>query len=232
MKYSHRTIRNAVGVILILMPLFITAVAGAQSPHGLLAQAQATAAPETVYVVHAEPEPEPCVRTCFERKGFLLGINAGWGGASFGYRTNRTSVTEDPFHGGFGGLRFGYAVSNSIAFTLEGFGVGVYDDKYEDSGIGAGFVAVTWWPEAGGFFLRMGFGGGGGELVRRSDGEKIKMTDRSAALFGLGYEFRLTEKFALGLAVDAFGLDLDLGSDHEEDWAGGGGASIQFNWYL
>lgn len=167
------------------------------------------------------------------RKGFLLGLNAGWGGSSFGYSADGKSVVEDPWHGPLGALRLGYAVSNSVAFTLENYGFGAFntaDDQ--DWGMGATLIAMTWWPDASGFFLRLGFGGGGGDVYSRDQGEKVHFEEAGAALFGMGYEWQLGRHFALGLAVDAVSFEIDDVLGHESDWAGMGGASIQFNWYL
>ena len=52
------------------------------------------------------------------------------------------------------------------------------------------------------------------------------------ALFGLGYEWKLGERFGLGLAADGFGFDADGVTGYEDDEVGAGGATVQFNWYL
>ena len=54
------------------------------------------------------------------RKGLLLGLNAGWGSAGYSSQVGKQTLTDDPFSGGAGGLRFGYAFSNSFALSLEG----------------------------------------------------------------------------------------------------------------
>lgn len=165
------------------------------------------------------------------RKGLFLGFNAGWGGAGFSSQHGDQSLTDDPFSGGAGGLRIGYAFSNSFALSLEGYGFGT-DRNDEDWGLGAGFLTVTWWPDGSGFFLRVGGGAGGGDILLRDTGELLHFEDKGAVLFGLGYEFQLTRKFALGIAFDAIGFDLEGASGLEEDVAGMGITSIQFNWYL
>ncbi len=166
-----------------------------------------------------------------DRKGLFLGFNAGWGGASFGSATDDHSTTDKSFHGSTGAVRFGYAFSNSFALSLEGYGFGSYQGD-EEWGLGAGFLTVTWWPDGSGFFLRLGLGGGGGDIMRRDTNELVHFEDKGAGLIGLGYEFQLGRKFALGVAVDGIGIDLDGASRLEEDMAGMGSFSIQFNWYL
>ena len=49
---------------------------------------------------------------------------------------------------------------------------------------------------------------------------------------GLGYEWKLGERFGLGLAADGFGFDADGVTGYEDDEVGAGGATVQFNWYL
>ena len=165
------------------------------------------------------------------RKGLFLGLNAGWGSAGYSPQIGKQTLTDDPFSGGAGGLRFGYAFSNSFALSLEAYGFGT--DRNEESwGLGAGFLTVTWWPDGSGFFLRMGLGGGGGDILRRDNGELVHFEDKGAGLFGLGYEWKLGRKFALGLAVDAIGFDLESASGLDDEMAGLGIFTIQFNWYL
>jgi hypothetical protein len=166
-----------------------------------------------------------------DRKGLFLGFNAGWGGAAFGSATDDNSTTDKANHGAAGSLRFGYAFSNSFALSLEGYGFGSYQGD-EDWGLGAGFLTVTWWPDGSGFFLRLGFGEGGGDILRRETGELVHFEEKGAGLIGLGYEFQLGRKFALGVAVDGIGFDLEGASGLEDDMAGMGVFSIQFNWYL
>lgn len=165
------------------------------------------------------------------RKGLFVGLNAGWGGAGYSVQLDDQSLSDDPFNGAAGALRFGYAFSNSFALSLEGHGFGT-DRNEEEWGMGAAFLTATWWPDGSGFFLRLGLGGGGGDVLRRSDGELVHFEDKSAVLFGAGYEFQLGRKFALGLALDGIGFDLEGASGLEEDFAGTGNVSIQFNWYL
>lgn len=166
-----------------------------------------------------------------DRKGLLIGFNAGWGSAGLSAQVGDQSVTDDPYSGFGGAIRFGYAFSNSVALTLEGHGFGT-DNDVQEWGVGAGFLTFTWWPDGSGFFLRAGLGAGGGEIMSRKTGELVEFEDSAAALFGLGYEWKLGRKFALGLAFDAYGLEVERSSDLIEEAVGVGNVSIQFNWYL
>lgn len=190
-----------------------------------------------VVVVLAAPalaedrDDDECWKRCRDRKGWLIGFNAGWGGSTVEFERQGRTFSEDESSGFLGGLRGGYAFSNSFALTLEmiGFGNG---DEDEEWGLGAACVTVTWWPDGSGFFLRAGVGGGGGTIFLEETGETVDVKDQGAALFGLGYEWQLGKKFALGVAVDAFGFELEESTGFENDTAGAGGMSIQFNWYL
>lgn len=166
-----------------------------------------------------------------DRQGLFLGVNAGVGGAAFQSKLAKQTISDDPWSGGAGGLRFGYAFNNNWAMSLETLGFGAEQDD-EDWGLGAGFATVTWWPEGGGFFLRLGVGGGGGDIRRRGTDELLHFEEKAAGLFGLGYEWQVSRRFALGVAADAMGFELDGASGLEDDTAGVGTVTIQCNWYL
>jgi len=166
------------------------------------------------------------------RKGMFLGFNAGWGSAGFSSQVGDQTISDDPYSGGAGALRVGYAFSNSLGLSLEGHGFGTSGDSDdEDWGLGAGFLVVTWWPDGSGFFVRLGGGVGGGDIRTRGRDDLIHIEDEFAGLFGLGYEWQLGDKFALGVAFDGIGFDMDSNSDLVEDFAGLGNMTVQFNWY-
>ncbi|MDY0110355.1 MAG: hypothetical protein RBT60_10500 [Candidatus Krumholzibacteria bacterium] len=167
-----------------------------------------------------------------DRKGWFVGINAGFGASHYSEDVGKRTVSDDPFGGALGGLRVGYAVSNAFAVSLEGHGFGSSAGRDEDWGLGAGFVTATWWPRGGGFFVRAGVGAGGGEILLRRTDELVEVEDKVAAMFGIGYEWQISRRFALGLAADGFGIDLDGVGGGENEAAGASGVSIQLNWYL
>ncbi|MFO7608516.1 MAG: hypothetical protein R6X35_04870 [Candidatus Krumholzibacteriia bacterium] len=189
----------------------------------------------TVTLTSAAPaaagNDDGCGRCERDREGWLVGLNAGWGHSSFGAKEGSRTFTDESFGGDFGGLRAGYAFSNSFALTLEGYGFGS-DEGGTDWGMGAGFATVTWFPGGGGFFVRGGLGIGGGEVLLRDTGRTVEFDSRAAGLFGIGYEWQLGRNFALGVAADGFGFDLGGASGLDEDFVGSGGMSIQLNWYL
>lgn len=167
-----------------------------------------------------------------ERRGLVLGVNAGFGGSMFDYREGSKNITEDPTYGAMGAMRIGYSFSSSLMLSIEAHGFGGTDDEEDEWGLGAGLMTLTWHPRGNGFFVRTGFGGGGGDFIHPDTDEKITIEDRAAWLFGVGYDWFLNEKISLGVAGDTFGLDAGGATGFDEDCVGSLGMSIQLNWYL
>ncbi len=166
-----------------------------------------------------------------DRRGWLVGFDAGFGSSSYGAKEGTRSYTDEAYSGGFGSLRAGYAFNNKLAVSLEGHGFGS-EEGDQDWGMGAGVATLTWFPGGGGFFVRGGVGVGGGEVLLRETGEKVQFDGKAAGLFGIGYEWQLGRKFALGVAADGLGFHLDGVTGADEDWVGIGGVTVQLNWYL
>jgi len=168
-----------------------------------------------------------------EAEGIVLGFNAGFGGSLLDYRQGSKSITEDARGGGMGALRVGYAFNDKLALSIEGYGFGTGDSEEEDEwGVGAGFVAMTWHPRGGGLFLRGGFGAGGGDFINPDDDTKVTIKDRAAFLFGIGYDWQLTDSFTLGVSLDGFALDAGGATGYDDDTVGAGGVTVQCNWRL
>jgi len=185
----------------------------------------------TANLALAHEQDENC-DTKIAHQGIFLGINAGLGGSIFDYQDGSKSISEDPKLGGLGGFRFGYAFSPKFALSMESYGFGRGDDEDPEWGIGAAMVAGTWHPRGGGFFLRGGFGIGGGEFFHPDTEEVIEITERAAFLFSIGYEWQLSDSFSLGLSADTMTLDAGGATGFTEDYVGCNGATIQFSWHL
>jgi len=167
-----------------------------------------------------------------DRKGWLVGINAGWGHSMFSEKVGSRTFSDDPHGGGAGSLRLGYAFHDALALTLEGHGFGSSAGE-SDWGMGAGLVVLTWWTRGGGFFVRAGVGSGGGEVLLRETDELLQFDGKTAALFGIGYEWMVGRNLGLSLAADGFGIDLDGVAGHsDDDSAGASSITVQLNWYL
>lgn len=164
-------------------------------------------------------------------RGFFLGLNAGGGGSQLMYKDGTRHITEEPLAGGMGQLRIGYDLSRRFAVGVETIGFDSKEDE-ADWELGAVMAAVTWRPCNSGLFLRAGLGVGGGDFTNPATGRQVTVDGRAAWLFGIGYEWRLGEHVGLGLAADGVGIDANEVTGFEEDQAGAGGLTVQFNWYL
>jgi hypothetical protein len=166
------------------------------------------------------------------RRGFLIGLNAGVGGTAVAFTLDPIEVEQSRPATLFGGYRLGYAVSHSIALTIEGR-TAYGDDSQGDWQLYGTFLTLTWWPDACGFFLRAGGGGGKIESVH-TIGQTAFRIEESIDLLavGLGYEWRVSRHFALGVAIDVFAGEIEIIDDLVDLGAGNGSISIQFNWYL
>jgi hypothetical protein len=165
------------------------------------------------------------------RKGLLVGVNAGWGHSMFSEQVGSRTYSDDPYSGGTVGLRFGYAFHDALALTAEahGFGSNAGQDEW---GMGAGLLVLTWWPRGGGLFVRAGVGAGGGEVLLRETGEILHFEDKATGMFGIGYEWMVGRNLGLSLVADGLGIDLDGISGRTDDVTGSSSVSIQLNWYL
>ena len=176
-------------------------------------------------------EAEHKLTSAATHRGFVIGLNAGGGGSALMYKEGTRRISEEPLGGGLGQLRVAYDVSSKFAVGLETIG---FDSKEKDADweLGAALAAVTFRPLSNGFFLRAGLGVGGGDFTDPNTGEQLSVDGRAAWLFGLGYEWRLGDHVGLGLAGDTVGFDANGETGFEDDHAGAGGVTVQFNWYL
>jgi hypothetical protein len=169
-----------------------------------------------------------------DRNGFMIGF--GVGGGSVGIEDG------DEREGGVtGNFRIGYAVAPTLVIhlessawtkTSEGELVGIDEDTflsiYGDVTwtFSTAVAALTYYPSSG-LFFRGGLGVGVAEVeVEVADIDISEDESGFAALAAVGYEWRLTKKFALAPQADFIYQDLDvLGS------ANVFGGSLGFNWY-
>ena len=183
--------------------------------------------------VFAQDDKPDCPCPCPEsnRQGLFLGIGLGGGDSTVSYKDGSRHIWEEPFSGATGSLRIGYAINPKFAIALEGYGFGT-EENDEEWGLGAALATATWHPAGGGFFLKAGVGGGGGEFSHPETGELKKIERRLAGLFGLGYDWDLGEKFSLGLSVEAISMEADEALGYDEGHIGSSSLGVQFNWFL
>jgi hypothetical protein len=170
------------------------------------------------------------------RRGWIVGFGLGSGSAQVEYdRPTGKFESDDEDMGAAFGIRVGYGLSDRFTLTLDSEGFGQHDGDWE-TGIGTTVAMATYHLGGGGFFLRAGGGVGRVETklpddLTGSPAVEFKKTGPVAAL-GLGYEWRVGEKFALGLALDARGGSIADFADLENISFGKGTLGVQFNWYL
>lgn len=132
------------------------------------------------------------------RGGFFIGFGLGFGADQEEYTNG-----SDDGGGGSGNFRLGGAVSPSWALGLESTG---FVRQTEEGGadltrqLNIAAFAATWFPEAGGLYVRAGLG----IAVARAELDVPNFANLEAEEGGLGllgavgYEWRLSQKFALG----------------------------------
>ena len=164
-----------------------------------------------------------------DRNGFFMGFGLGAGTAGWEGTTDRAG-------GGIGNFRLGYAPAPNVTVGLENSSwmkkesVGTIDLTlmYTVTTFG-----VTYFPNNNGLYLKggVGFASANFETIVSLPGigsGKGELDDTGFGLLGAaGYEWRLTEKFALGPEVEFAYLDVG-GVFQNANYVS---ASLMLNWY-
>ena len=178
-------------------------------------------------------------RACAEpptRTGFFVGFGLGSSHASWDWFEGRSSEWS-----GSGSLRLGMALADDFLLGLETWR---WAHEYQvetsfapvpvEAGLTAFTLAATYFPGNAGFFLRGGLGVADGRVdVSPPSGVSFPVSgetrDTGLAMLGaLGYEMRLTSRFALGVEGDV----VYLGVEGESiDTVFGYGLAVELNWY-
>ncbi len=167
-----------------------------------------------------------------ERRGLVLGLNVGPASGGLEYDRFGSTIERDLEDGSGGAVRLGWGVSDQVVLAVEGRGFQM-EEGTEKAEFGMALVSVTWHPGGGGFFLRTGVGRGFTTLALDApDSADWDERESPAALLGLGYEWRLGRQFALGVALEAYGTELDDLPTFQNTNLGVGLASVQLQWYL
>ena len=172
-----------------------------------------------------------------DREGLVLGFNLGLGEAKVEWEDEGFVFESDTESGGAGGIRIGYAFDPRFLLAFEGTG---WMREYDDGEItlNTALIMFTWYPQGKGFFLRTGFGAGQAEVTLEGPGFDVTWDEGGGAFdLGLGHEWRLTEKFALGaaldhsiIAIDDFGIDgAGTATDVKTRYTS---VTAQLNWYF
>ncbi len=170
------------------------------------------------------------------RTGFFVGFGLGSGNASWDWFDGRSSEWS-----GSGSLRLGMALANDFLLGLEAWRWS-HDYQVETSaapvpveaGLTAVTLAATYFPGNAGFFLRGGVGVADGRVdVSPPSGVSFPVSGQTrdtgvAVLGALGYEMRLTSRFALGAEGDVVYLGV---AGEAIDTVFGYGIAVELNWY-
>lgn len=156
------------------------------------------------------------------RQGWLVGFGIGGGSAG----VDVPGVDSDR-EGGFGGsLRAGYAFNQRISLELGGSAW-----TREENGVTVAFAAtgptLNYYPGEQGLVLRAGVGSGTGKASVQQGNVTVSTTEDGLGVFGgVGYEFRVTPRFALGPQINVGWMDLD---SFNANWVN---VELGFHWYF
>lgn len=160
------------------------------------------------------------------RSGFFIGFNVGAGTADV---TVPGVGDTDREWGGAADFRLGGAIGNNLLLGAESSGW-AKDEDGSSLSLGTLSFAVTYYPGDQGFFVKggIGFASSSYEIDLANGFQQSKTETGFGLQGGLGYEWRLTRKFAMGPQVEF--VYLNIGGDLV-DTANFFDATLGFNWY-
>ena len=166
-----------------------------------------------------------------DRSGFFIGFGLGFGTANYTTGSALDGSTDDS-GGGVGNFRLGGALTERVLLGLE-TSAWVRSENNATLTFTALTAALTWYPGDGGAYIRGGFGFGSSkyeiEGVVLGVPVDVSKTDGGWTLLGAGgYEWRLTDKFALGPQLEV--VYLGLGGELI-DTASMVNVTLQLDWY-
>lgn len=161
-----------------------------------------------------------------QRSGFFIGFNLGAGNAEISVPDVGDS---DRAWGGAADFRLGGAIKEDLLLGAESSGWAKDKDGTTVT-LSAIALAATYYPGNQGFFLRGGMGLATSSVeIELTNGFTQSKNETGFGLLGaMGYEWRLTKKFALGPQVEF--VYLNIGGDLV-DTANFFDVTLGFNWY-
>ncbi len=164
-----------------------------------------------------------------DRDGFFLGLDIGSGGMGYEFKKAGKTYEYSDQTGSALGLRLGYAFNSYISLALEGRSFGHRSGDYETS-LCTQTLLATVYPAGGGFFLRAGLGAAKFEVDLGDDVIEEFDEDGGAIALGLGYDWAVSDRFAIGLSAEMRGAVFDDFGAFEEMAVGAGtlGASMTY----
>ena len=182
-------------------------------------------------VVHFAAAPAMAGNHEHSRSGFYLGLGLGWGNAGA-----EINGTEDPdrANSGSGNFRFGWSVADNLTLGLESTS---WFKNYDIEGINADLsltgtvtaLALTYFPGNMGLYMRGGMGIATGTVEVTQGTASVSETETGLGWLGaLGYEWRFTEKFALGPQFQYAYLNIEGDGTEKVDFVS---LTAQATWY-
>ena len=173
------------------------------------------------------------------RTGFFIGFGMGFGMATWEWADPERFGSAPNEWAGTANIHLGGAIREDLVLGAEFQGWAKKwrierstGEQLGDATVQMGSLtfAATWWPGNAGLYIRGGAGVGRAMLELDDGSVTVKPSpDSGPALLGAaGYEWRITETFALGPQVEVVYLLLDgdiFGNTTVLD------GSMQFNWY-
>ncbi len=165
------------------------------------------------------------------RTGLMMGFGFGWGNAG----AEVQGLNPDRANSGSGNFRLGWALNGRVTIGLENT---AWIKEFDVSGVPAANLkmtgtvttfAVTVFPHNMGFYLRGGLGVATGKAEITSGSFTFDDTETGfGALAAFGYEWRLTQKFALGPQFQYAYLNIDGDGTDSVDFVS---LTVQATWY-
>jgi hypothetical protein len=165
------------------------------------------------------------------RSGFYIGFGLGFGSANWTEGSDLDGSSEDS-GGGAVNFRLGGAIRQNVIMGME-LSTWARNEDNATLTFQAATAAVTYFPGNVGAYLRGGFGFGSSSFEVDVDVEgsrvNISKTDSGWVILGAGgYEWRLSNKFAMGPQIEVVYLGL---AGELIDTASLINGTLQFNWY-
>jgi hypothetical protein len=167
----------------------------------------------------AVPRPACAEMRPQTRQGWLVGVGLGGGTAGVSDGTDREA-------GFAASLRAGYAFNNQLSLELGGTSWTKQENGTTVT-FSAGGPMLSYYPGEQGLVLRLGVGGGSGDVSLESGNTTVTASESGLGAFGgVGYEFRVTPRFAVGPQIHGGWLSLD---EFNADWIN---FEIGLHWYF
>jgi hypothetical protein len=165
------------------------------------------------------------------RNGFFIGFGAGWGNAGTEVTLFDAGDRENSVSANF---RLGWAISDNATLGLESttwlkqYDVAIFAGDMRLTGTVTAF-ALTYFPQNMGLYFRGGVGLAAASAEFNSGALSFEDTELGLGLLGaVGYEWRITPKFAIGPQAQWAYMDIEGDGLESADFVS---LTAQATWY-